>query len=999
MQPLAPVAGMTAAVVAGALVYFWHVAGRPRQVLFWALGMFLAATFGLLHAAAVDWPVRQILADMALVGAATLILAGTMTLLAAGRSAVWTLAVPPLLAGAWRFLAGAFDLPSFAVRAPADWAFCLLLASAAWQLASGGEGDRQGRRLLAAVLLLWGANQALWPSMPALAGVQTGWIVFNTPLIAAAGLLFVFTVLRAQQDAERQAFEALRVSEARLRAIFEYTPVCLNLKDTRGRYLMLNPPYEAWLGQRAEDVVGKSAMQFLDRDPHEVINLDATEKEVLRTGRPVEREVRVRRGDKVHDRMLIKFPTIDSDGTVVGLGTVAIDITERKAAEAALAAEKERAARFERLLRDAIDVMPAGFAIFDEADRLVVCNAEYMVFNPLYKAAPEAAIGQHFGTLLGEAVGAGAVEELQTASERDAYIAERMRRHREATGEPFEQRFGDRVVMTSETRIASGGSIVHRQDITLLRRAEEARADTEALLRNLFDNASPGILVKDRQTRLLRANKAALEQYGRPLEAILGRTTIEILTDIGWGDRAEIAAAEEMETMESRRPGDVVVRMVDDKGAERFYRVSRFPLIGQDDEVIGIGIMRYDITEVLAAQKALEQAKAELEQVVAERTEALGKSERRFRHLASASADWFWELDADNRFTFVSDRFPVPPGWTRDQVIGMRAADLHRALGIDPEISRQLVEAYERRLPLRDIEVERPKLTDDRIIRLNSVPVWDRGVFVGYVGAATDITELKEAQRGLIEAERLASLGALVAGIAHEINTPIGICVTASSIVELEAGNLRRLVESGEVRRSELNAAVGKIFEGSELIGSNLARAADLISSFKRVAVDQTSEVEREFDLPAYLREVLQSLSPQLRKSGANVEVTGSDSVWLVSYPGAIAQILTNLVMNSLIHGFDKGPGGAISVDVSTPSNDVSIRYRDNGPGMDEETLRRMYDPFFTTRRGQGGSGLGMHIVFNLVTQILRGTVQCKSAPGSGVEFEIRFPRVEREAR
>ncbi|MDC8012993.1 two-component regulator propeller domain-containing protein [Tahibacter soli] len=247
-------------------------------------------------------------------------------------------------------------------------------------------------------------------------------------------------------------------------------------------------------------------------------------------------------------------------------------------------------------------------------------------------------------------------------------------------------------------------------------------------------------------------------------------------------------------------------------------------------------------------------------------------------------------------------------------------------------------------------------------------------------------------QRQLVDAEKLASLGGLVAGIAHEINTPLGVGVTAASHLAEEARRLGRALEGGALARSDLTRFQEMARESSELILRNLQRADGLVRSFKQVAVDQSNEDRRVVELGACLREILTTLGPALRKTPHAVTLACPVPVPCLTAPGALYQILTNLVMNSLTHGYAPGVAGALSIAVARDGDEAVVDYRDDGAGMDEATRSRIFDPFFTTRRGQGGSGLGMHIVYNLVTQALGGTIACRSAPGRGVEFRIRFP-------
>ena len=255
------------------------------------------------------------------------------------------------------------------------------------------------------------------------------------------------------------------------------------------------------------------------------------------------------------------------------------------------------------------------------------------------------------------------------------------------------------------------------------------------------------------------------------------------------------------------------------------------------------------------------------------------------------------------------------------------------------------------------------------------------------------LDELKLAQKQLVESEKMAALGGLVAGIAHEINTPLGIGVTAASHLEDETRKLMKLVDEGKVSRAALDTYQTDALSSAQLILSNLRRAGHLIKSFKQVAVDQSSEQAREIDLKTYLEEILVSLGPALKKTPHRVSIKCPENLRLLTYPGAISQIVVNLVMNSLIHGFEGIEHGEIRIECQSYDEEWLLLYRDNGVGMSEDVRQRVFDPFFTTKRGQGGSGLGLHVVYNLVTQLLRGSLDCISAPGKGVEFQIQLPR------
>jgi len=257
------------------------------------------------------------------------------------------------------------------------------------------------------------------------------------------------------------------------------------------------------------------------------------------------------------------------------------------------------------------------------------------------------------------------------------------------------------------------------------------------------------------------------------------------------------------------------------------------------------------------------------------------------------------------------------------------------------------------------------------------------------------LQELKTTQEQLIESEKMAALGNLVAGVAHEINTPLGISVTAASVLNEDTTDFLNTYKSGKTKRAELETFLDTAIESSQMILANLNRAAELIQSFKQVAVDQSGETERIFKLKDYLDEIMLSLSGEVKKTKHSVKITGNENLTLSSFPGAFSQIVTNLLMNSLIHAYNEEDSGQIKLDFKREGEVVILQYSDDGKGINSENMSKIFDPFFTTNRSQGGTGLGLHIVYNLVTQRLKGTIHCESQLGVGTKFIIKFPTSE----
>ncbi|WP_018984369.1 ATP-binding protein [Salinimonas chungwhensis] len=255
------------------------------------------------------------------------------------------------------------------------------------------------------------------------------------------------------------------------------------------------------------------------------------------------------------------------------------------------------------------------------------------------------------------------------------------------------------------------------------------------------------------------------------------------------------------------------------------------------------------------------------------------------------------------------------------------------------------------------------------------------------------LEKLHQYQRQIVENEKMSSLGDMVAGVAHEVNTPIGLGVTASTMMLDQIVTIQQNFDSRTLKASSLDRFLRDSQENLNIIYRNLNRAAELISSFKQVAVDQTAENSRTFCVSQLINEILVSLRPQLKKHHHKINVHCDPTLHVETKAGPINQILINLIVNSVIHGFEDTDSGTIDITVDLmTSSMLKLVYKDNGKGIADDIRKRIFEPFVTTRRGEGGSGLGMHLVYNLVTQVLNGSITLSSEEGHGVEFLIVFP-------
>jgi signal transduction histidine kinase len=256
------------------------------------------------------------------------------------------------------------------------------------------------------------------------------------------------------------------------------------------------------------------------------------------------------------------------------------------------------------------------------------------------------------------------------------------------------------------------------------------------------------------------------------------------------------------------------------------------------------------------------------------------------------------------------------------------------------------------------------------------------------------LDDLRAAQDSLIQTEKLAALGRLVAGVAHEINTPVGTGLTVASAFINKIKRFEADIAGGDLRRSSLSEFVASSREAAVQIMANLNHAVDLIQSFKQVAADRDVSDRRAFDLADVTEQVVRGLRFGLRRQGLTVNLECEPDLAMNSYAGPYGQVLTNLVLNAAVHAFPDGARGSVQITAQALGKDkVEVLFSDDGCGMSAEVRRQVFDPFFTTRRDQGSTGLGLHIVHNIVTNRLGGRINLESKPGSGTKFRIVVPR------
>lgn len=291
--------------------------------------------------------------------------------------------------------------------------------------------------------------------------------------------------------------------------------------------------------------------------------------------------------------------------------------------------------------------------------------------------------------------------------------------------------------------------------------------------------------------------------------------------------------------------------------------------------------------------------------------------------------------------------------------------------------------------PQKQVELEIKQLNDQLEEKVN---IRTAALTESNTQITETLEELKRTQLTLVESEKMASLGGLVAGVAHEINTPIGISVTAASFLQDEINTLQQKLRDNKLTRSYVEQLIARISESGRLLNNNLNRAANLVSSFKQVAVDQSSEACYSFKLAENVNQVITSLRHKLKQTRCQVHVSCPEDLAIYSFPGSFVQIYSNLILNSLIHGFEDWEGKRdIYIELQLQGKILHINYQDTGKGIPEDIIDRIFDPFVTSKRGSGGSGLGTHIIYNIVKQLFKGDIQYITGE-EGARFQIQIP-------
>ena len=793
----------------------------------------------------------------------------------------------------------------------------------------------------------------------------------------------------------------LSASEQRLRTIFDAFPesvIVFRLADST--LLDVNQAFLNKLGMSRSEVLGRSGAE-LGLLPDESA-AKAHRAALLEKGSLERQLIHMQMPNGEERWSMYSSRLIDFDGTPASL-SVTVDVTPLKQAEAQI---RQGEARFAALFQ--LAPVPMSFTHEREQFSQTHWNdAWYHAFG-FRQAEAEGRGGDALGIWLDPAQRRQLIEGAKNDGRVHDFEVVLRRKNGELRQHVL---FADMV----ET-VDGKAMIVAYVDVTDSRRAEaELRASEET--RHAIFNASPvAMLVSDiaHDYGVVDANQAWLRQFQRSLPDIVGRNGKQIDFWAHEADRQHVVALIEQEG----QVNDYEAEFVRGDGSRLLCRVGARRVRVDGKELLVM--LQEDITALRQTERARQAAEVKLQRfnfMVSHANDAMLVTDQGLIIDCNDAALRMFGCSREHFVGGTPANFSPPQQPNGENSSEMAIAKIKEAIAgraqrfewvhtksdgttFDAEVA--LSSFVEDGRPLvvgvvRDI-TER-KRAEAEIQQLNATleeRVARRTRELAEANATLSITlgNLQRAQDELLRTEKLASLGALVAGIAHELNTPIGNAVTVATTLLDEHRQFSCKVATG-ITRSGLDRFLGVVGEAGQIVERNLFRAAELIGSFKQLAVDQSSYQRRPFDLQEVVREITLAMAPSIRRSPYELIDEVPSGLVLDSYPGPLGQILINLINNALLHAFAGRDSGHIRI-AAEPAEPgwVVLTVSDDGCGISAEHQKRIFDPFFTTRLGQGGSGLGLHIVFSLVVDLLGGRVDVVSAPGQGARFIVRLPVV-----
>ncbi len=524
----------------------------------------------------------------------------------------------------------------------------------------------------------------------------------------------------------------------------------------------------------------------------------------------------------------------------------------------------------------------------------------------------------------------------------------------------------------------------------------EAESLARHSLQTLIDASTDATFLMNTEGIILAANYTLAERFSLKKEDLIGQYIYDYFPE-------DVAANRKLKAQ----------KVIQDKKGELFidsregiiFENSIYPVIDQSGKIYAIAGFARDVTEILKSEQKLKFQSSILDQLST-------------RILA---------FNSDEIITYCNISESSKLGMDRDKIIGQHMGDFSKCL-LSEEIINHVKQNGEWKGILSQTDnTNKLKHYDTDILSIFN----SQDKTIGYTAIFTDITEIKntqdeikrvnenlesiarqntddlirtstelqkskmiidDVQERLLLSEKMARLGDMVASSTHEINTPISLAILSASHAEKKINDLIEMVKSGSITEESLFDQLDKIKESAVIAQSNLHKSADLINSLKIIAVDQCSEEKRTFNISDYIREIILTLKPELKKINPKLHINVNQDITITGYPGIYSSIISNLIINSLIHGFTDIEDPEIHLSINKINDDIVMIYNDNGVGIEKELLPKIFDQYFTTRREKGGSGLGLHIVSRLVKENLKGNITAESKPGEGLSFKIIIP-------
>lgn len=814
--------------------------------------------------------------------------------------------------------------------------------------------------------LQWGAPWWLGGAL-ALAGV------------AVAHWLYLQAVVQPLQRANH-AYQHMRERLMLVQSFMDHAPVVIAVKDTDSRYLTANAQFERLHGITSRNLRGKLDGDFMPPDTAQTVR--SNDQRVMQSGQTLTYIVPMAGQQGMRQMEALKFALYGEQHKILGVGLIATDVTDREVSNE----------KFARVFH----ASPNWIVITRLSDGVVIDANEG--FEHTSGHTREAAIGHPIGDL----------NIWVNPAQRTAIVRALMRQGRVIDAKAQIRRKDGEVrdCVANAALISLDGQ--HKSHaVWIARDVTEENATHEQFVAAFRLTPDFMSISRVKDGRYVEVNGAFERFTGYRRDEVIGKTSVEIGL---WHNPAQrVALVEILERLGEVR--DFAVQLCDRHGRVR-DGLGYGALFETRGERYMIAMMR-DVTDALQAERALRESEARFANLfemsplptsycfdtdnytATYRNAAFYSTFGYLRQTPEAislheAGFWVRPEDAARARQMRLDAVPID-NW----VVELRhASGRHMWVSV---FARVIVEPQRKIVITTSFDITEQRLTQHKVEDLNTRledRVQERTLQLESTNAELSqaMRTLEQARDSLVQSEKLASLGALVAGIAHELNTPIGNGLTVASTLQERVRSFASIAKQ-PMARSALDQFISEAEDAADLLTRSLGRAAALVSSFKQVAVDQTSSQRRNFDLSHLLDEVVMTISPAIRLAQSELVTTVAPGLTFDSYPGPLVQVLTHLVNNALVHAFAPGQQGRITIEAGPlEAGLVELTVRDNGQGIAPAHTKRIFDPFFTTRLGQGGSGLGLHVVHNIVTSVLGGRIDVHTTVGEGTQFVLQLP-------